>query len=102
MEFTGTQISIFLLSISLLIIIYWVRATNKAINKYNQNQEKEFRKEFNKKIPGLKKKGFSEEQIENMYIKLKQKIEYDNLTPEEKSLNDLSKDPMGFLKNRFS
>ena len=37
-----------------------------------------------------------------MFQLLKKKVEYDSLTPEQKDINKIVEDPMGFLKDRFS
>ena len=56
MEVTGNNVSIVLISIVLLVIIFWIRGTNKKIDEYNQEYEKEFKKKFEEQVPKLKKK----------------------------------------------
>lgn len=101
MEVTGNSVSIVLISVVLLVIIFWLRGTNKEIEKYNENYEKEFKKRFEEHVPMLKAKGYSDEKIQQMYQLLKKKVEYDALTPEQKDINKMVEDPMGFLNNKF-
>lgn len=97
----GTQASIILIVIVLLVLVYWNKKNSEAVDKYNGSWEKDFQKKAMPYITQMRTKGYSEETIQRSIDQLRKKIIKSNEAPEVRDLNRIVEDPDGFLKDTF-